>query len=248
MGLLDGIGGIAGTAVNALSDIKNGKAAIERYKTGKTEEQKLIIDYFTSGLAGCANGGKIFSKMKMEDYEQKLSKRLSALNLKQRAIEMIGLDESEIIEIPPIMLGGYVWDDFNTRDLDDVVLVRSENQHAVSSRFSITWLFFSQTQMYCHKYTFDMISDRSWEQTMDFFYQDISCFTIRRNLVQKVMDKGTQGCLSSQPYRECNSYYVDSLDIVVPGASYTFSMRNSTKVSQSLHAAKAMVRERKYVH
>ena len=248
MGIWDGIGYMAGATISAVSDIKNGREAIERYKTGKTAEQKLIIDYFTSGLAGCFSGGKIFSGIKMTDYEQKVSKRLGALNLKKRAIEQIGLDESEINEISPIALGGYVWDDFNERDLDDVVLVRTENNHAVSSRFSVTWIFFSQTQMYCYEYIFDMISDRIWERTMDFFYQDITCFILNKNLVQRVTDKGSKGCLSNKSNRESSSYYVDRLEIVVPGGSYSFSMRNNAKLAESLHAAKAMVRERKYMH
>ena len=72
MGIWDGIGYMAGATISAVSDIKNGREAIERYKTGKTAEQKLIIDYFTSGLAGCFSGGKIFSGMKMTDYEHKV--------------------------------------------------------------------------------------------------------------------------------------------------------------------------------
>lgn len=248
MGIWNGIGFMAGAAINTVSDIKSGREAIERFKTGKTAEQKLIIDYFNSGLAGCMSGGKIFSGMKMTDYEQKVSKRLSTLNLKKRAVAQIGLDESEINEIAPIVLGGYLWNDFNERDLDDVVFVRSENNHAVSSRFSVTWIFFSQTQMYCYEYTFDMISDRIWERIMDFFYQDITCFVINRNLVQKVTDKGSKGCIANKPYAESSSYYVDKLEIVVPGGSFSFSMRNNAKLAESLHAAKAMVRERKYMH
>jgi len=248
----DIMGYMLGATVGVASNIKEGKEAIERFKTGKTPEQKKVIDFFTSGLSGCLNGGKIFSGMKMADYEQIISSRLNGLDLKGNAINKIGLDESEIEEIPPIVLSGYIWNDFDRNDRDDVVLVRAENAYAVSSRFSVSWIFFSQVQMYCYTYTFDTISDRIWERTMEFFYQDITCLIINKNLVQKIIDKGSMGCgcLSSgnKVNAESHSYYVDELEIVVPGRSYSFSMRSNEKLVESLHAAKVMVRERKYAH
>lgn len=250
MGLLDMVGYSVGATAGLVSNMKEGQMAIERFKTGKTAEQKAIIDFFTSGLSGCLNGGKIFSKMKMPDYEEIVSKRLNSMDLRKEAIKKIGLDESEINEIPPIALSGYIWHDFDPQDKDDLVLTHAENNYAVSSRFSVTWIFFSQTQMYCYTYIFDTISDRVWERTMEFFYQDITCFIIKKDLVQDIVEKNSAGCLSilnGKVNYESYSYYVDSLEIVVPGGSYKFSMRSNEKLAESLHAAKAMVRERKYI-
>ena len=43
-----------------------------------------------------------------------------------------------------------------------------------------------------------------------------------------------------------NHYMVDRLEIIVPGTSYSFSLRNSDTIEQSIQAAKAMLREKKY--
>ena len=43
-----------------------------------------------------------------------------------------------------------------------------------------------------------------------------------------------------------NNYIVDSLKIIVPGNSFSFSMRNNESLEQSIQAAKAMLRERKF--
>ena len=242
-----------GSAAGVAANVKEGKEASMRFKTGKTPEQKDVIDFFTSGLSGCWYGGKIFSKLKMIDYEQIVANRLSGLDLKNMAIEKIGLDESEINEIPPIVLSGYIWEDFDAKDRDDVVFFHAEDGRAVSSRFSVTWLFFSRLQIYSYTYIFDTVSDRIWEKSMEFFYQDITCFAINENLVQKIIDKNSKGCVHGclsffRKNMECHSYYVNELKIVVPGGSYSFSMRNNGKQTDSLHAAKAMVRERKYIH
>lgn len=238
------IGGAAGT----ISNVKNGKEAIERFKTGKTQEQKKIIDFFMSGVEGCLNGGSIFSSMKIEEYEGMISNRLSQMNLKEKAIEKIGLDESEISEISPVVLSGYIWEDFDHDDWDDIVLIQTKNERVVSSRYSVSWLFFSQKQMYCYTYTFDMISDRIWEESMEFFYQDITCLKINNSLVQKIEDKNQMGCgcLKTGKKAESYSYYVDELEIVVPGRSFSFAMRNNSKLAKSLLAARNMVREKKY--
>lgn len=69
-------------------------------------------------------------------------------------------------------------------------------------------------------------------------------------MVQKVVEKIdviNTGCLSTESVVK-NNFLVDTLEIVVPGAAYSFSMRNNEDLERSLKAAKAMLRERKYVH
>ena len=176
--------------------------------------------------------------MTMNQYQQIVSNKLYSLNLKQRAMDKIGLDESEINEIPPIVLSGY---DFDSND----VLVRVIDDVAVSSRFSVSWIFFSATQLYAYTYTFETISDNTWEQTQDFFYQDITSFTTLQKVVEKI-DITSTGCIKKGENIMKNNYIVDSLKIIVPGNSFSFSMRNNESLEQSIQAAKAMLRERKF--
>ena len=141
--------------------------------------------------------------------------------------------------------------DMTIQDYEQIVARKLYNldlkQSAVSSRFSVTWIFFSKTQMYTYTYTFETISDNVWETTRDFFYQDVTCMTMQQRIVEKI-DSLPSGCFSKKEAYVKNNFLVDTLEIVVPGADYTFSMRNNEDLERSLKAAKAMLRERKYVH
>lgn len=218
------------------------QARLAHMKNGKTIDQQNAIDFFmldTSGC-GCMGCGSKGTKMTMGEYQQLVSNRLYNLNLKQKAMDKIGLDESEIQEIPPIVLSGYVFE-------GDDVMVNVIDGVAVSSRFSVSWIFFSATQLYAYTYTFETISDNTWEKTQDFFYQDITCFTTVQKIVEKI-DYSIVGCIKKGENAVKNNYVVDSLEIIVPGTSFSFAMRNNPTLEQSLQAAKAMLRERKFAN
>lgn len=226
---------LAGTGADAAAE----KAKLEHMKKGKSIEQQNAIDFFMLDTSGCGCGSKS-PKMTMGEYQQLVSNRLYNLNLKQKAMDKIGLDESEIQEIPPIVLSGYVFE-------GDDVMVNVVDGVAVSSRFSVSWIFFSATQLYAYTYTFETISDNTWEKTQDFFYQDITCFTTVQKVVEKI-DYSIVGCIKKGENAVKNNYVVDILEIIVPGTSFSFAMRNNPTLEESLQAAKAMLRERKFAN
>ena len=130
-------------------------------KRGKTPEQCRCIDYLYSideeKVKGCLGKkkknkkGGCFSKntdMDMDEYLAHVTSMVNALNLKQRAIEKIGLDESQISEIPPVNFHGFIW-------RGDGVKVKSELDgdyyRSVSSKYFVTWIFFSATQIYTYR-------------------------------------------------------------------------------------------------
>lgn len=219
---------------------------IENLKRGKSEEQKRVIDFFLKEVgcfSGCMSGCVGKSTMNIDEYQQMVANRLFSLNLRERALEKIALDESEIQEIPPIVLSGYAFDDVTPTNN---VWVKIEDDVAVASRFAASWIFFSATQIYIYTYKFDMTSDDTWETTQDFFYQDVTSFMTRERVVEKI-DTHLTGCLKKGIQAEKNNYIVNSLQIVVPNDCFSFSMRNNETLEQSLQAAKAMLRERKFV-
>ncbi|MBQ9762652.1 MAG: hypothetical protein IJV82_06225 [Oscillospiraceae bacterium] len=227
------MGIVSATAAQAAADI----ARREAMKKGKTEEQKKIIDFlFSSGAGGCGCTGSK-ATMTMQEYIAIVQRRCQSMNLQARALQKIGLDPSQVQEIPPVMLSSFVY--------DDDCLIRVDNNIAVSSQYSITWIYFSATQMYTYKYIFDTTSDNTWEFTKDFFYTDITCFSTLRAVKEKIDVTAGKGCMSSEEVTK-NHYVVDTLEIIVPGANYSFSLRNSETIEQSIQAAKAMVREKKY--
>ena len=157
-----------------------------------------------------------------------------------RAVSMIGSymaqDETTEAEAAPV----------SNPDSTEPMWVKIQNDIAVASRFAASWIFFSATQIYTYTYKFDMTSDDVWETTRDFFYQDITSFVTQERVVERI-DKHLVGCLKKGIQAEKNNYIVNSLRIVVPNDSFSFSMRNNETLEQSLQAAKAMLRERKFV-
>lgn len=234
-------GEIAGLIAGAAVDAAQARKALADAKKGKSKEQKDIIDFFASeyGGAGCGCLGKGFKSMSMDEYQRKIGERCNSLNLKTKAMEKIGLDESEISEISPICLSSYVF--------DDDAWVKVDGNIAVSSKYCVSWIFFSATQMYTYSYTFDMTSDNTWEVTNDFFYQDITCFTTEKKLVERIMTETGKGCFGKGNSSYKQNYIVDTLKITVPGTSYIVSMKDAGAQTQSIQAAKAMLRERKFV-
>lgn len=234
-------GEITGLIAGAAIDAAQAKKALADAKKGKTKEQKDVIDFFASeyGGSGCGCLNKGSKTMSMEEYQRKIGERCNSLNLKAKAMAKIGLDESEISEIPPICLSSYIFDDDTWKKI--------EGNNAVSSQYCVSWIFFSATQMYTYSFTFDMTSDNTWEYTKDFFYQDITCFATENRLVERIMTESGKGCFGKGESSYKQNYIVDTLQITVPGTSYSISMRDAGTQAQSIQAAKAMLRERKFI-
>ena len=230
--------GLSGAAAAAAAEQARLAAEKERLKKGKNPDQCKAIDFFYAvgdgSGCGCLGGEKVIT---MEQYIAMVQKKLGSVNVRQMALNKIGLDESEIQEIPPIVLSSFVF--------DDDCLVKADGSNAVTSQYSVTWIFFSRTQMYTYKYIFDTTSNNNWELTNDFFYSDITCFSTERENRQKVEVKIKKGCLGGEDV--ISSMYVnDILKITVPNMTYTVYMRNSPVVEQSIQAAKNMLREKKF--
>ena len=222
---------IGGAAVNAAALL----AQKEALKKGKTNEQKDCIDFlYNLSSSGCLNKS---SSMTMQQYMGIVQAKCQALNSKEKAMEKIGLDPSQIEEIPPIVLSSFVY--------DDDCLVRTDNNVAVSSQYCITWIFFSADQIFTYQFVFDTTSDNTWEFTKDFFYTDITCFSTEQDLKEDIQISTGCGCLKTERITK-NHYIVDRLNIVVPGTEYSSAMRNNPNIQQSIQAAKAMLREQKY--
>lgn len=212
-------------------------------KRGKSIDQCKCIDFFVSSVPskkkGCAcvkSGG-----WTIDDYCAHVQGIVDSLNIKAKAIEKIGLDESQISEIPPIHLASF-------KRTDTLYTKVSEDQSKfVTNVYQITWIFFSATQIYTYTYTFDTTSDDSTELTRDFFYTDVTCIRTEHE-VEEVILESTKGCgclkKKKAKYEHRNRHW-DTLQITVANDSYSFTCRTTDTIEQSIQAAKAMIREKK---
>ncbi len=220
----------------ALSFIsKSNRALLKAMKFGKTAEQKKVIDFFASG----GKGGCLSGTMDLQAYLQAVDRRVNSIDFRTLAMQKIGIDESQINEIAPICLTNFRFDD----DCYSVIGTLKHDNHvyAVSNQYSVSWLFFSNTQMYVYTYIFDMLSNNIWEFCREFFYTDITCFRTLHRVIERIEAKG---CLRAKPVH--TDYDVDTLCITVPGEDYSISIKNSPECINSIYAARAFVREKKY--
>lgn len=219
------------------------KQALIQAKKGKTSEQKDAIDFFAKDGSGCGCLGG--STMSMSAYISKVQEKCRTLNLRARAIQRLAIDEGEATAlIDPICL-------YNFEFSDDDAWIKIEDNQAVSSKYTVTWMFFSETQIYLYSYTFDMTSDDVEEYCREYFYQDITCFEVENDIVEKIdinVGKGCLGggCLGGESIRK-NNYTVDSFKITVPGSSCEIAMKDAGAQMKNIQAAKALLRERKFI-
>ena len=226
-----------------------GAPNLKNMKLGKTYDQQRVIDFFNDPYGDGKKKGCLSNKdsLSLVEYEKMIVDRCASLNIKQRAIARIALDESEISEINPISLHSYVYPLFRE---NSKIFIKIANNTAVTSRYEVTWLFFSQTQIYAYNIEFDMTSDEIIEDVQEFFYTDITCFETRNHLIENIrldtsgcLKNGAKGCFNAAIK---DNYVIDSFRITVPGKDFSVSMRNSGNQFQSIQAAKAMLREKKY--
>ena len=225
-------------------------------KRAKTPEQCKCIDFFLGTeekkeekkCLGCLN--KAVGGWTVDDYIQHVENEVNKLNLRERAIAKIGLDESQISEIDPIVLSSFV------RKGDDIYgKTSADHRKYVTNKYSLTWIFFSATQIYTYTYLFDSMSDTYVETTKDFFYSDITCIRTEHEADEIVYEINETGCLETiknffkKKEAKYDHYFRhwDTLQITVPNDSYSFCCKTTDleSMERSIQAAKAMIREKK---
>ncbi len=202
---------------------------LKALKKGKTPDQKKAIGYFT-GEGGC------FSKViKDEQYDQMVEEKLRSINFKQRAIEVLGIDPEQINEIAPIHFEGF--------DFSKAILIKQGNDDLWrSSAYEITWLFFSDTQIYVYQHTFHMESDAKEEKTMEYFYDDITSFSVNHETIDKPLPK--KNCMGAITY-EFKPVDYTAFYLTVPSASLLCSMVQNDYTDRAIEGMKAKLREKK---
>lgn len=196
---------------------------------GKTAEQKQAVKYFKD--SGCL--AALFG-MKDEAYDQMVQTTLNGLNLKQKALGKIGLDEDEVKEIAPIFLHGYNYD-------DNAALTKvGSDGRSRSSKYDATWLFFSDTHVYMYAHTFDMTSGTKREKTEEYFYKDITNFSTSNDTVEVTRLSGCKKDKVNKVNIEFSRFA-----LVVPGDKFFCSTSGVPDAEQSVSAMKQKLREKK---
>ena len=199
---------------------QNNAELLKEYCRGKSPDQVKVIEYF------CKQEGCLSKNMSDDEYSAMVVRKRDSLNLRQKALNKIGLDEEEVSEIPPAVFEGYVF--------KNAFAKKRANGNWVSSSYQVAWLFFSATQIYIYRYTFNMDEDKKSESTDEFFYKDVTSFSTSS-------ETETAHGLGDEKFEvETNKF-----KMVVPGDKIFVSMDGVSNSEDIIQAMKQKLREKK---
>jgi len=199
---------------------------------GRTEDQQKVIKYFLAP-EGC------FSKnMPDEEYDQMVHAKVASLNLKQKALDKIGVDETQVNEIPPCEF--HHWHYENGK----VYSKHGKDGRFRYSSYQVTWLFFSDKQVYVYQYTFNMDEDSKKERTEEYFWKDITNFATSTES-EEVVFTYTKGCITKEPVEDRKTVNKDLFKLVVPGEAFVCDMVLDSDAENKIKGMKNKLREKK---
>lgn len=226
--------GMFGNAINqAATDAAAKQQEMKMLLRGKNSEQQAIIKFFYGAEGGCMSSG-----MTVEEYMQKVRAKRDSLDTKSMALRKLGIDEEEVQEIAPVTFEGYVFND----KVDNLV-ARATTNTWVSSEYMITWLFFGEREVFIYQYSFSMTSDSKKENTMQYFYQDVTNFTASSETYQKII-ADSSGCMGDTQYMQASAN-ADEFKIVVPGDTLRCSMTPTDSTDAAIRGMRNKLREMK---
>lgn len=201
---------------------------------GRTPEQKKVIKYFY-GEGGCLSF--LSPGLKDADYDALVQAKAKSIDFRQKALNKIGLDESQVSEIEPVHFESYWFDEKKT------LAKWGKDKEWRSSAYQVTWIFFSSSQIYVYQYTFNMDEDGKKESTEEYFYKDITNFSTTTDTIEKwVLDKVS--CNGESTYAR-NNVDANRFAIVVPGDKFYCSMDQNDYTERAIQGMKAKLREKK---
>lgn len=197
---------------------------------GRTADQQKTIRYFT-GTGGC-----LASSWTDQTYDAAVLERIRGINFKQRALSKLGIDESQVSEIEPVMFSDYYF------NIPKTFVGLGKDLKWRSSAYQITWLFFSDTQVYVYQYTFHMDENTVKERAEEFFYKDITNFTSSTDTEE--VEAPQKNCTGGLTWVRKSANYT-RFSIVVPGDRLNCSAKENEYLETSIRGMKAKLREKK---
>ena len=222
---------VAGAAVDAAAK----QAEMQQRLKGRTPEQQKVIKY-CYGAKGCFSKG-----LTDEEYEGLVMAKAKSVDFKQKALDKIGLDESQVSEVAPIHFEDYFF--AGDEDKTKTFAIRGKDGVWRSSAYQITWIFFSSTQVYVYQYTFNMDEDGKKEQTEEYFYKDITNFSTTTDTVEKTVP-GKVSCTGKVSYIR-TSVDTSRFQLSAMGDKLYCALKQDDYAEKAIQGMKAKLREKK---
>lgn len=194
--------------------------------TSADDKMRAKIDKMFNHGDGCL---ATMGMMKPEDYYQYCVEKRRSLNLKEKALKKLGIEEEEVKEVTPLIVWGFKPDE-NVR-----WLYRLGNI-ALSPTVETTFMFFSESRVYLYNYSFNTISGAKKESSDEFSYRDI----VNISTIEETVEKrgGKKG-------KEIFTTTFTMLALTVPGDKMIFGCINDEDTERMVKAVKQKLREKK---
>lgn len=198
---------------------------------GRSEDQKKAIYYF-SPRGGCI--GKLFLRpISDEQYDQMVKDAVDKIGDIQRALNKLGIDESQVQEVKPLRLEGY---NFN----GNVFIKQGKDRKWRSSSYQITWVLCSDNQLYFYSYTLNLDEDGKKEVAEEYFYKDITNINHTSETEEKITDYDSKGNPISRANVSYNEFCISAM-----GDKRYCAMTANEETERAIQGLKAKLREKK---
>jgi hypothetical protein len=181
-------------------------------------------------------------QLQLDTYEKEVFAYCNPESLKQEAINTLGLDESELIEIRPVCAYSFAIDldaiasilDAETINSDKLIslsrqIAKSEankrygfqvlNDKCYSSKYQVTWIFSTQKQLCVYEKVFDFYTGEMETTTHNYLWKHITKVGISKQSI-----KGTAQ----------HSYFIEIQNI--SSDMYSCAVQNDDNTKQSINA------------
>jgi hypothetical protein len=200
-------------------------AALKELLKGKNSQQQDVIKYFWG------KGGFLTKRISDNEYKSIVNRFVDSSDFKQKALDKIGLDESQVSEIEPVHFEDWSFG-------KSVSFIKKiNNSEYLSSAYQITWMFFSSDQIYIYTNTVHFDKDDKKVLTEEYFYKDVTNFSTTTDTEEMSYYENGQKKITS----------VDSnrFKVIVPGAQFVCSLNQNEYTERAIQGMKAKLREKK---
>lgn len=194
----------------------------------RSPEQKMALRYFL-------NHGIFQKRPTDEAYDEMVRSMVAEKKLTdpQTALNKLGIDESEVTEVKPLFLEGFVFGD------EVPYAWAGKDGKWRSSKYQVSWIFCSSTHVYIYQYTFNTDEDGKKIATEEYFYKDVTNFSASSDTEE------TPTWNQKKKKFELKNVDTTRFRITVPGDSIYCVMDQTDENEAAVKGLKAKLREKK---
>lgn len=204
-------------------------AELKNRLKNRPKQQQDVIKYFYG------KGGFLNKRISDAEYDALASTTIGQGDFKQKALDKIGLDETQVSEIEPVHFEGWCYD----KKENVSFAKKGKDGNYRSSAYQISWLFFSGTQVYLYQNTIHFDKDNKKVATEEYFYKDITNFSTSTDTEELPQ--------WNEKIKKFELVPVDAnrFAMTVPGDKFYCSMQQNDYTERAIQGMKAKLREMK---